>query len=377
MPRFARPHVTGGLFHVISRFHNREFLLDKPGARRRYLVAIEKAAERYDPRILAFCLMSSHVHLVLQLGNDPLGVFMKSVNTGWANWLNKKFKRIGTTLADRPNTVFCDSHTYALELVRYVHNNPVRAKLVTQASSSPWSSHRIYLGEERRPSWLDVDPVLDRFSDNKEEAVAQFDIWVNQGKKEERRPEFSGEMNRKMAKHIRSLITGPVEISYPVLGPDSFIVEAFGQQKQHNDDLAQFRNAPIGAMDVLLSVCQECELEPTAVLGRRRNRHISRARMLTAWIWSDRFFRPQVDIAELLSLRPASVSIMIGKMRKGERAEQERLAIERIISSIRKKIIVQLENKKQEPAKSRDPNMAQHFLLQRLRDVEEKLKEPK
>ena len=96
--------------------------------------------------------------------------------------------------------------------------------------------------------------------------------------------------------------------------------------------------------------------------------------MLTAWTWCERFFRPQIDIAQLFSLKPASVSEMIGKIRKNGREEQERQAIESIVSIIRKKIVVLLENEEQKPANIRDPNQDQHFLLQRFRNVEENLK---
>jgi putative transposase len=66
MPRYARFHVTGGLFHVISRFHDRRFYLDIEGAREKYLELLGQALKSHDAGIVAYCLMSSHVHLVLQ-----------------------------------------------------------------------------------------------------------------------------------------------------------------------------------------------------------------------------------------------------------------------------------------------------------------------
>jgi putative transposase len=225
MPRYARLHVTGGLFHVISRFHNREFLLDHDGARDRYLRCIEVACSRTDVRVFAYCLMSSHLHLVLQLGTTRLGAFTRAVNTSWANWLNKRYGRLGTAMAGRPNSVFCDTETYTLDLVRYVHNNPVRARVVESAEEICWSSHRAYLGLDEPPEWLEFEPVLYRLSDDIEEARGKFATFVEDGKFEPRRPEFSGEVSREMSKRIRGLVRGPVEISYPVLGPDDFILQ--------------------------------------------------------------------------------------------------------------------------------------------------------
>ena len=160
MPRFARFHVTGGLFHVISRFHDRRFYLDIDGARRKYLELLGKAAETHDSRVIAYCLMSSHVHLVLQLGNDSLGSFTKRIHAPFGNWVNAQRGGLGTVLADRPKSVLVDSETYGMELIRYVHNNPVRAGLAARASESSWSSHRAYLGLEACPSWLTTAAVL-------------------------------------------------------------------------------------------------------------------------------------------------------------------------------------------------------------------------
>ncbi len=90
MPRYARIHVTGGLFHVISRFHNRRYFLDVDGARVKYLELLGKALATHDSRIIAYCLMSSHIHLVLQLGNDLLGAFAKKVYSPFGVWINSR-----------------------------------------------------------------------------------------------------------------------------------------------------------------------------------------------------------------------------------------------------------------------------------------------
>jgi REP-associated tyrosine transposase len=111
MPRFARIHVTGGMIHVISRFHDRRFYLDISGAREKYLELLGKAATTHDCRVIAYCLMSSHVHLVLQLGNDPLGMFTKKIHSPFSTWVNRQRKGLGTVLADRPKSVLVHTET--------------------------------------------------------------------------------------------------------------------------------------------------------------------------------------------------------------------------------------------------------------------------
>ena len=164
MPRLARIHVTGGLFHVISRFHGRRYYLDIEGAREKYLELLGKAAATHDGRIIAYCLMSSHVHLVIQPGTDPIGLLTRKVHAPFGVWINKRRGGLGTILADRPKSVLVHSETYGMELIRYVHNNPVRARVVSRASESDWSSHCAYLGLAASPAWWRPKRYLGRTS---------------------------------------------------------------------------------------------------------------------------------------------------------------------------------------------------------------------
>jgi len=358
---------------VICRFHNRQFLLEHDGARDRYLNCLGVACSRTDARVLAYCLMSSHVHLVLQLGTTRLGTFTRMVNASWVNWLNRKYGRLGTAMAERPNSVFCDSETYALELVRYVHNNPVRAKIVASAEGSSWSSHRAYLGLDKAPEWLDFMPVLLRLSDDIVQAREKFAAFVEGGKFEPRRAEFSGEVSREMSKRIRSLVKGPVEISYPVLGPDDFILDVYGRQKQENSDREQFPDVSIGAMDVLEAVCRETGLDKEQLLGSSRSRAVSRGRKLTAWIWCERFGKPQVDIADMFGVKPAAVSRMMRDMRNKKVAGIDDEMVKRVLKTMKKRLVEILGTRPLDPASRRDPSKVQSILLRRVREIEERL----
>ena len=372
MPRYARPHVTGGLFHVISRFHIHEYLMDVEGARDRYLQCLKTGLARTDARLIAYCLMSSHVHLVLQLGNRTLGSFTRSVNVGWANWLNKKKKRIGTVMADRPHSVLCDSDTYALELVRYVHNNPVRAGVVSRAAECSWSSHRAYIGLEDPPEWLDYKPVLLRLADDVKHARKIFARHVDGHRQEPRRPEFSGQVSRKMAAHIRELIKGPVEISYPVLGPDEFVLRAFGEQERANEDSAQFYHASIGVADVLRAVCEETGIERSLLLGRSRIAQATRGRKLVAWVWCERLGRPQMPVADLFGLRANAICQMLRRMRIEGVTQKEAGVIEKVVRGIRRRLIRNLEKERKQTG-NHNPRATRSLLLQRLREVDERL----
>ena len=90
--------------------------------------------------------------------------------------------------ADRYKSILVEEESYLLELVRYVHNNPVRAGVVADAADSVWSSHREYLGLEKCPKWLKMGYVLGMFSPEPDEAQRLFHQYVMEGKNEGRRP---------------------------------------------------------------------------------------------------------------------------------------------------------------------------------------------
>lgn len=89
MPRYARQSAVGSVQHIISRFTNREYMLDTAGARAEYLRRTATTAARTDWHPRAFALMSSHVHWALEAGEQPSASFVKPLNRGFAGWLNE------------------------------------------------------------------------------------------------------------------------------------------------------------------------------------------------------------------------------------------------------------------------------------------------
>ena len=330
MPRFARPHVTGGLFHVISRFHGRSYFMDLEGARQNYLRLLGRAVEKYDTRVLAYCLMSSHVHLVLQLGLDPLGAFTRSVHSGWAVWVNRRHNGLGAVMSDRPRSLLVHADSYGYELIRYVHNNPVRAGLVNKAQDSFWSSHRAYLGLEKIPDWLDTQPLLGKATKTRQKRQREFEKFVCQGRGELQRPEFSGQVSHDLARRIRQLIGGPVEISFPVLGPDEFIRQVYGEQVQKNSDIKRSVDTDITAQKVLEALCEDSKFSIELLCSRTRRSEVTRKRALFTWLWCVRFGRPQVEVAEQLGISASAVSGLLGKLYTQGMSIKENQLVERV-----------------------------------------------
>ena len=155
MPRVRRLVRPSALLHVIVRFLNGEFLLDSPSEREEYLRRARNSFVATDWVLLAYALMSSHVHLAAIAGYAPFADIGRPLHCGFAGWLNPRRGRLGPVLAGRPTTDEVEPGG-ARALIAYIHNNPVRAGIVATAADSSWTSHRAYLGLDRQPTGLHV-----------------------------------------------------------------------------------------------------------------------------------------------------------------------------------------------------------------------------
>ncbi len=157
--------------------------------RQHFYLLMQQGIARYGHRIHGFCLMTNHVHLVVEVGAQPLAKIMQNLSFRYTRWVNKKHKRIGHLFQGRYKAILVNRDHYLLELVRYVHLNPVRAKLVRQTHLYRWSGHRTYLGRETLP-WLITEVVLGQFGMRLGTSRKRYEIFIGEGYSEGRRDEF-------------------------------------------------------------------------------------------------------------------------------------------------------------------------------------------
>ena len=145
MARRPRIEYPGAFFHVIARGNNREDIFHDDKDRRNFLKRLAFYLDECKVTLYCFCLMTNHVHLLLEMGQKPLSQMLQRLLTWHARYHNKKYDRVGHLYQGRYKAVLCDKDGYLLELVRYIHLNPVRAGLTTNPREYPWSSHKAYL----------------------------------------------------------------------------------------------------------------------------------------------------------------------------------------------------------------------------------------
>jgi REP element-mobilizing transposase RayT len=297
--------------------------LDRAGAREAYLGLLGAAAEKSDTAVLAYCLMSGHVHLVLVQGQAPLERFTKSVHTGFASWARASWrgrKALGPVFAGRPRMVLVERDEYLLELVRYVHNNPVRAGVVHAARSSPWSSHKAYVGRAAAPEWLRVGYVLQRFGRDPRRAAERFDAFVEQGRAEPRRPELSGALGAGEAAAVRRALGDAHRVSDGVLGSAQFVAkvrrDATRVQAALSSRGSERRSGAVSRpslREVIDAVLEHREVDAHELSERPRSQRSAAVKRLAVWVWVHEYAGRQIELARALGFDTRAVSRHYGE----------------------------------------------------------------
>lgn len=180
MARKLRVEVAGGLYHLIARGNDRQDIFHSPEDRLKFLALLLKEKARSPFFLYAYCLMTNHIHLLLERQAETVGNITQRVLGGYSRYYNRRYKHIGHVFQGRHKSILCQSDRYLAELVRYIHLNPFRAGMVRLPQEYPYSSHRAYLGLV--PDDLtDVDPVLRLFGSKRELAREQFAAYVAAG----------------------------------------------------------------------------------------------------------------------------------------------------------------------------------------------------
>jgi REP element-mobilizing transposase RayT len=138
-----------------------------------YLARLARYRERFRFQLLAYCLMTNHVHLALRAGPVPLSRIMAGLHSTYTQWFNWRHHRVGHLFQGRYKAFLVQEDRYLVALVRYIHRNPVEARLVARASEYPWSSDR-FLRTGRAPDWFDLAVVLPSFGPTPRSAVRAY-----------------------------------------------------------------------------------------------------------------------------------------------------------------------------------------------------------
>ena len=181
MSRPLRIEYPAALFHITSRGNERRNIFLDDTDREQFLDYLGEAVDRFGWILTAYVLMSNHFHLVLELTRESLSDGMKWLNAVHAQTFNRRHKRVGHLVQGRPDMRLIEKENYALQVLRYVVLNPVRAGIVERPEEYEWSSYRATIGAVPAPPWLAVDNVLALFAPEREQATAEYQKFIAAG----------------------------------------------------------------------------------------------------------------------------------------------------------------------------------------------------
>jgi putative transposase len=179
--RQARQRCESGVYHVVLRGINRGDIFFDDDDSLHFLEALAQKKRNQEYELYGYCLMSNHVHLLVRENEDTVSRTMSRIGTSYAKWYNQKYGRSGHVFQGRYGSECVEEDKYLLAVVRYIHNNPMKAGMVREPEAYRWSSIHAYTGEKEHPKGLtETEFILNIFHRNRMEAIQAFREFMKQ-----------------------------------------------------------------------------------------------------------------------------------------------------------------------------------------------------
>jgi REP element-mobilizing transposase RayT len=325
MPRGPRLDAPGTLHHVIVRGIDRQVIFRDDRDREDFVVRISTLVRLGAFRIYAWALLPNHAHLLLRTAGRPLARSMRSLLTGYAGAFNRRHHRTGHLFQNRYKSIVVEEEPYFLELVRYVHLNPLRAGIVPDLQGLgrySWSGHAMLIGTRETP-WQDTQEVLRRFGPTVRRARAAYGKFVGDGQGQGHRSDLQGGgLVRSLGgwAAVKDLRRGQEAYTGDprILGTSTF-VEQFRSQLEIQERRASHG---LSLTSLIHRVCQHVGITEGQCAGGGRQRPLARAREGIAYLWCGVWGRSGRTLANALGVKAQSVYRAASRGRK-DRAEWE------------------------------------------------------
>lgn len=264
--RKPRQHYRGAFYHFMARGNDRQSIFLAASDRLAFERFLGDGVARFGHRTHAYCWMTNHVHLAVEVAEVPLSTIAHNLLFRYARWFNSKYGRSGHLFDRRFQALSIETEVALQSLVRYIHLNPVRAALSDRARAYPWSSYSAYLDpESQRPSWLTRDFVLSLFGENPADARTALRAFTEL--------------------EANADVEDGVEQASPNRGPESGLYEA-QSQIGHRASEEHPVSSSLTLEQILSAVSSACFVTRSELGADVQQRVVVRARSLAAWIVS-------------------------------------------------------------------------------------------
>ncbi|MCK5203154.1 MAG: transposase [Desulfobacterales bacterium] len=321
MPRLARLDAPGALHHIMIRGIERRAIFRSDQDRRDFLKRLAVLLPESQTQCYAWVLMKNHVHLLLRSGVSGISQLMRRLLTGYAVYFNRRYRRHGQLFQNRFKSIICQEDVYFKELVRYIHLNPVRAKVVGDIGSLDGYSfcgHSALMGKQKRP-WQQNDYVLSYFGKSVSDARKRYLEYVQSGFNQGRRPELTGGGlikglgGWKVVRKIRLKGQDRVKSDVRILGDSDFVTRILEEANEKLDRHYELKSRGYDLTKVEERVMEIFGIKRDVIYSSGRRQQQMQARSLFCHWAVDELGMSRTEIARCLGMTQPGVGYAVNR----------------------------------------------------------------
>ena len=323
MPRQSRLDAAGILHHVIIRGIERRRIFLNDNDRNDFLNRCATIFPETKTSCYAFALMPNHVHLLLRTGLTALSTVMARLLTGYAVHFNRTYRRHGQLFQNRYKSIICQEDAYLKELVRYIHLNPVKARIVDLEglASYPYCGHAPLMGKITYP-WQDDTFILSIFGASEREARAAYLEFLREGLTQKRRVDLDGggliRSHGGWAEIIKS--PGRLKGDVRVLGDSQFVLSILSQAEDKLNHHYRLKAKGIDLSFAEARVLELLRISRDDLYSRGRQKRSAEAKGLLCFFAVRELGMSQTQLSDLLNMTQPGVAAAVAR---GEKLARE------------------------------------------------------
>jgi REP element-mobilizing transposase RayT len=316
------------LHHIIARGLDRKRIFQDNADRHNFINRLGKIVKETNTRCYAWALIPNHFHLLLKTGRAPIANVMLRLLTGYAVTYNRRHGRHGHLFQNRYKSILCQEDSYLMELVRYIHLNPLRANIVKSIvalDEYSFSGHSVILGNCNN-QWQDVDSVLKLYADEVNVARRRYSSYVEKGIAIGKRHDLTGGGLVRSSGGWSSLKAMRRAKIYEkaderILGDGDFVEQVLEAAQERLNRKHALQAEGYDLDKVVEKVAGVLDIKPSEVLAPGKERSRVQARSLLCY-WAARELR--ISMAELSRRLKISASAVTLSVKRGEKIVQKR-----------------------------------------------------
>ena len=304
----------------MGRGLERRYIFRSPTDKLDFLARFGNKLARADAQCLAWALMSNHYHFLIQVGQRPLSKLMAPVLGGFASSYNRRHNRCGYVFQNRYKSILIDEDSYLLELVRYIHLNPVAAGMIADVNELrryPWTGHAGMLNKHTQ-EWHSVDAALAHFGPTPGCARSAYIKFLKEGEAESRCTNLSGGglirshggwegIERLRKEHIACI--GDERI----LGSSEFVESALRQDDLSAKRTVRLAHAGWNIEKLARWACSHTGISQDKLASKARRGKLSEAKSIICYLGVNELGLSIREIADFLSISQPSASAWVKK----------------------------------------------------------------